>query len=92
MRQPDLFAPDPEPDLLGEDRPPLLFRADPAKVRLELQALLAEAKAATTLPWSRADLRYHQTVFPQMSRWLPSEEAAQLCFEFAEELKRLTAA
>ena len=92
MRQPDLFEPDPDPDLFGEDRPPLLYRADPVEVRMELQALLAQAKAAATLPWSRADLLYHQTVFPQMSRWLPSEEAAQLCFEFAAELERLTAA
>ena len=92
MRQPDLFAPDPEPDLFGEERPPLLYRADPEQVRLELRALLAQARAASSVPWSREDLRYHQTVFPQMSRWLPDEEAAQLRFEFETEIKRLTAA
>ena len=61
-------------------------------MRLELKALLEKAKAASSLPWSREDLRYHQTVFPQMSRWLPDEEAAQLCLEFDQELKRLLAA
>jgi hypothetical protein len=92
MRQPDLFDPDPQLDLLDEERPPLVYRADPEKVRLELTALLARAKAASSLPWSQEDLRYHQTVFPQMSRWLPEEEAAQLCFEFAREVERLLAA
>lgn len=92
MRQSDLFEPDPQADLLDENRPPQLYRADPEKVRRELLAILAEAKAATTLPWSREDVRYHQTVFPQKSRWLPEEEAAQLCFEFARELERLMAA
>ena len=47
---------------------------------------------ATSLPWSREKLRYHQTVFPQMGRWLPEEEAAQLRFAFDAELKRLLAA
>ena len=92
MRQPDLFDTDPQLDLLAEERPPLVYRADPDKVRLELTALLARAKAASSLPWSREDLRYHQTVFPQMSRWLPEAEAAQLCFEFAREVERLLAA
>jgi hypothetical protein len=31
-------------------------------------------------------------VFPQMANWLPEEEAAQLRFEFAQELERLKAA
>ena len=92
MRQPDLFDPDPHSDLFDENRPPVTYRADPEKVRLELKALLEKAKAASSLPWSREDLRYHQTVFPQMSRWLPDEEAAQLCLEFDQELKRLLAA
>lgn len=92
MRQQDLFAPDPDPDLFGEDRPPLLFRADPDKVRQKLHRILAEAKAASLRPWSHERLGYHQTVFPQMSRWLPDEEAAQLRFEFEIEIKRLLAA
>lgn len=91
MRQPDLFESDSEPDLFGE-RESIRVSADPDKVRGELLSLLAKLKAAQTLPWSREDMRYHQTVFPQMSRWLPEDEAAQLCFEFNTELKRLLAA
>jgi hypothetical protein len=92
MRQKDLFDQDPRQELFDEDRAPVLYRADPEKVRRELQSLLAQARAAEKLPWSREDLRYHQTVFPQMSRWLPEAEAGQLCFEFAREVERLLAA
>jgi hypothetical protein len=35
-------------------------------------------------------LRYHRTVIPQMSRWLPDDEAAQICREFDAELARLS--
>jgi hypothetical protein len=91
MRQPDLFDPDPQTDLF-EDRPETKYVADPEKVRLKLLAVLEQAKAADTMPWSREKLRYHQTVFPQMSRWLPEEEAAQLRFAFDTEIKRLLAA
>jgi hypothetical protein len=92
MRQPDLFDPDPQAELFDENRPPVLYRADPEKVRRELTALLDQARSAQKMPWPRDELRYHQTVFPQMSRWLPEQEAAQLCFEFARELERLLAA
>ena len=30
-----------------------------------------------------------QTVFPNMAKWLPEEEADQLRFEFAQEIERL---
>lgn len=33
-----------------------------------------------------------QTVFPQMTNWLPDNEAAQLRLEFETELERLKAA
>ena len=92
MRQPDLFDPDPQEDLFDEDRPRILYRADPDKVRAELLMILAQARAASAIPWPRDIQGYYQTVFPQMSRWLPEAEAAQLCFEFETELKRLLTA
>ena len=82
---------DPQADLFDQ-RPEMKYAADPEKVRLKLLAVLNEAKAADTMPWTRDALRYHQTVFPQMSRWLPPEEAVQLCFAFEAELMRLQAA
>lgn len=89
-RQPDLFLPD-DPDLF-EDRPPVVYRADPDEVRADLHRMLAEARAAKTLPWDHETVSLYETIFPQMSNWLPQEEAAQLCLEFETELKRLKAA
>jgi hypothetical protein len=90
-RQRDLFQDD-ESDLFGEDAPTPEYRADPDEVRAELLAILAEARAAQTLPWDARKLSFYQTVFPQMTLWLPEEEAAQLRFEFETELERLKAA
>lgn len=63
---------------------------DPADVRAELVDLLARARAARdAAPWDRRTQRYHRVVFPQMARWLPEDEAAQLCFAFTIELDRI---
>jgi hypothetical protein len=88
-RQPDLFLPD-DPDLF-EDRPSPVFVADPEEVRADLHLILAEARAAKTLPWDDDKASLYQVIFPQMSRWLPDDEAAQLCLEFDTELARLKA-
>jgi len=90
-RQPDLFHSDPQPDLL-EDRPEHVYRADPDEVRRDLMRLLAQARAAETMPWEPRKVRLYRTIFPQMSLWLPEEEAAQLRLEFDAELARLEAA
>lgn len=89
-RQPDLFLD--ERDLFDEDRPTPVFRADPDKVRHELHKMLAEARAAQTMPWNAKDVLVYRTIFPQMTNWLPQEEAAQLRREFEAELVRLEAA
>jgi hypothetical protein len=65
------------------------YRGDPERVRMRLQVLLSEARAAETLPWSEDEARLYRTVFPQMSLWLPEEEASQLCAAFEAELARL---
>jgi hypothetical protein len=88
-RQPDLFLKDIQPELL-EDQPAQAYRADPDEVRLELLKMLAETKAARAL--RPATLKLYQTIFPQMSNWLPREEAQQLCLEFEVEIERLKAA
>ena len=88
-RQLDLFQTDEQPD---EDRPTPVFRADPEKVRRELHAILAQARAAQTMPWDSQRVGLYRTIFPQMTNWLPEEEAAQLRFEFAAEMARLEAA
>jgi uncharacterized protein (DUF2267 family) len=61
-------------------------------VRKRLHKILAEVRAAESLPWDASDVRYYRTVFPQMANWLSADEAAQLRFEFETELERLKAA
>jgi hypothetical protein len=89
-----------QPDLFGarqlglglEDTRPDPTVVDPEEVRQELVALLEVARSAREFaPWDRRTQRYHQVVFPQMARWLPDHEAAQLCFEFSRELERIEA-
>ena len=90
-RQPDLFTTDEQSELFG-DRPTPEYRADPDEVRAELYRILAEARAARTLPWKPEKAALYRTIFPQMANWLPDEEATQLRFEFETEMKRLEAA
>jgi hypothetical protein len=84
----DLFDRD-EPDDVLENRPSPVYRADPDKVRAELHKILAAARAAQEMPWGPERVRYYRTDFPQMSKWLPDDEAAQLRCAFEAELARL---
>lgn len=89
--QRDLFLSEPEPALF-EEQPGLGARPDPERIRLQLAALLETARKATTMPWPERDARMWQIAFPQMSNWLPPDEAAQLRFEFTREMQRLAQA
>lgn len=84
-RQPDLFAAASAPQ-------PVVGRGDPDRVRARLGKILAEARAAETVPWSRHDEGLYELIVPQMVKWLPAEEAARWCRDFADELARLRAA
>ncbi|MGD9537232.1 MAG: hypothetical protein AB7P52_06245 [Alphaproteobacteria bacterium] len=89
--QPDSSQPESQPDLFGAEAAPA-YRPDLDKVRARLHCILAQARAAETLPWEPARVSLYRTIFPQMTLWLPEEEAAQLRFEFEAELTRLRAA
>jgi hypothetical protein len=65
---------------------------DPNMVRARLQSLIQKARSSERMPWSERDARMWQTVFPNMAKWLPDDEADQLRFEFAQEMERLKAA
>jgi hypothetical protein len=89
--EPDFFEAETQPDLFGAETPPA-YRPDPDKVRARLFKILAEARAAQVLPWEPTRLSLYRTIFPQMTLWLPEDEATQLRFEFETELARLEAA
>jgi hypothetical protein len=90
-RQRDLFQDHEQAGLIDEDKPTPKYRADPDEVRQELHQMLAEARAAQTMPWDKNRVVLYRTIFPQMTNWLPEEEGAQLRFEFETELARLEA-
>ncbi len=62
------------------------------QMREWLLGVLAEARAAHTMPWPPASAKLYRLMFPQITFWLPEEEGAQLRFEFESELARLQAA
>ena len=65
-------------------------RAESELVRAEVLELLRIAREARdSAPWSAQIHRFYETVFPQMARWLPPDEAERLCTEFERELARL---
>ncbi len=77
----------------GEDRIPHQkqpdIAPDPERVRRRLNAILDRARAAPDEPWPEKKQRVWTIVFPNMAKWLPEDEARQLCFEFSQELERL---
>jgi hypothetical protein len=64
-------------DLFGAEATPA-YRPNPDKVRARLHKILAEARAGQTSPWEPARVSLYRTIFPQMTLWLPEDEAAQL--------------
>ena len=90
-RQGDLFGHE-GPDPSEDDFETPVYHADPDELRKELHQILAEARAAQTMPWDATRVLLYRTIFPQMTNWLPEEEGTQLRFEFEAELVRLEAA
>lgn len=67
-----------------------VFRPNPEDVRRRLHKVLAALRASPQgSPWSERETRSRIIIFPNMSKWLPDDEAAQLKFEFTQELARL---
>jgi hypothetical protein len=49
-------------------------------------------RPTTRSSWEPKQASLYKTIFPQMTNWLPEDEAAQLRFDFESELARLNAA
>ncbi len=88
----DLFGPRGQGSLSFAPPPPRDYTPKPENIRAKLHALLAKARAAEPYSWPDDDMNYWRLVFPQMSNWLPKDEAMQLCLEFEAELARVNSA
>jgi hypothetical protein len=84
MSQLDMFA----GDATGE---PQAYRADPDKVRSRLCRILDQARSAAAMPWGPTRVSLYRTIVPQMTEWLPAEEAARWRADFDSEMARLEA-
>ena len=81
-----------QPDLFGSEAPArATYRPDPAKVRARLERILGQARAADTLPWETSQVSLYRIIVPDMTRWLPDDEAAAWRAEFAAQMARLEA-
>lgn len=75
---------------LGDKPGPATYEPDLDEIRSDLKAILDSARHVSAEDlWDERTYHYNKVVFPQMSRWLPDDEAAQLCFEFALEIERI---
>lgn len=87
----DLFGTD-QPELFDENAAPIVYRADPDRIRRRIANMLAEVRAAQAMPGNTDELENRAYLLRQMARFLPEDEAAQLAFEFEQEVERLKAA
>src|SRR5687767_1069550 len=85
--QTDLFTPEAQADLFGGEATPA-YRPNPDKVRARLHRILTETRGRTE-PWDWGRASLYRTIFPQLTLWLPEDEAAQLRLEFETEMERL---
>ncbi len=91
MKQGDLFETDSEAGA-ATGAAPYVFKPNLEKIRAELRGVVTKARASEGEPWDAAEFRYYRTVLPQMSRWLPDDERAELVREFEAEAARLSTA
>lgn len=63
---------------------------DPQAIRGRLGRLLETLRESESMPLSEKDMRMWKTVVPNMTRWLPDDEADAIRSEFANEMQRLS--
>lgn len=84
----DIFEPTEQGELFSAPAAPV-YRPNLDKVRARLEKLLAEARAAETMPWQSSQLSLYRLIYPQMTLWLPDDEAVQYRVAFDAEMARL---
>lgn len=84
---------DTQGSLFGEGRmtpPRRSSTPDPDAIRRRLEQLLATLRTAQTMPLCERDVRMWAAVVPNMTKWLPSDEAKAIRVAFEQEVERLT--
>ncbi len=89
--QADLFGEQPQTDLFDAEAQPA-YRPDPERVRARLHRILTELRGTQRFPVGSGRPSLYRTIFPQMTLFLPDEEAVQLRLEFETEMERLQSA
>ena len=85
---------DAQGSLFGADRmaaPTGKLEPDPQAIRERLGRLLDTLRGSDNMPLSDKDARMWRIVVPNMTRWLPDDEADAIRSEFASEMARLGA-
>lgn len=84
---------DAQGSLFGEGRmaPPSRSSSTPdiQSIRKRLNGLLDTLRAAGVMPLSDRDARTWRTVVPNMTKWLPEDEANAIREAFDQEMRRL---
>ena len=83
----EFFEPTEQGELFSAPAAPA-YQPNLDKVRARLEKLLAEARAET-MPWEPSQLSLYRMIYPQMTLWLPEDEAAQYRLAFDAEITRL---
>ncbi len=60
----------------------------PETIRRRLLGILRLLQESETFPWSPAQFRSWRIVFPQMTSWLPEDEAGTMKAAFLREIDR----
>jgi hypothetical protein len=85
------FGTEPQADLFGAEAQPA-YRPSPERVRARLHRILTELRGTQSFPTGSGRPSLYRTIFPQLTLFLPDEEAAQLRLEFESEMSRIQTA
>lgn len=80
-------------DLFGSPAAKPAYRPKPESVYRRIDSILAELRAEeSTRDWPWGQASFFRMVFPNLTCWLPEDEAARFTSEFEAEMARLEAA
>jgi len=63
---------------------------DPAEIRARMETVLARLDSSEGAPWPQKKMRLWRVIWPQMMRWLPEADHAELQSRFDRLMGRFT--